>query len=178
MARRSSLIAAVFGLVYVLANARELAAAPDVTLSVVAIALFLGVLVALRRAATRSTGTAPDTRGAGFGRAYRLVIVCELVALTVGLVVVTGPLHTGRAAVAWVSVVVGVHFYALAAIWHRRELNLLGGFITACGVVGLGLAFLGTGVGIAPIAVLSGVVPGLLLLVAAAGGARRQLAGR
>lgn len=41
---------------------------------------------------------------------------------------------------AWTSVVVGVHFFALATVSGQRFLHVLGATITVCGAAGLALA--------------------------------------
>ena len=83
--------------------------------------------------------------------------------------VLRGPAGLPNAVVAWVSVVVGVHFLLLAAIWRLRLFRHLGAAITLCGVAGLTAA----GAPAAVIAVAGGVLPGVLLLAAAYQGATR-----
>jgi hypothetical protein len=75
--------------------------------------------------------------------------------------------------VAWVSVVVGVHFVVLAAIWRLWLFRLLGAAIALCGIAGLTAAVLGTPMAV--IAVVGGVLPGVLLLAAGYGGAADAL---
>lgn len=43
-----------------------------------------------------------------------------------GAAILSGPLATPGAVVAWVSLVVGVHFLALAAIWELSVFRFLG----------------------------------------------------
>lgn len=57
---------------------------------------------------------------------------------------------------------VGVHFVALAAVFREPFFHWLGAAIAVCGLAGLALA--GAGAAQPPITVLSGVVPGALLL--------------
>ena len=99
------------------------------------------------------------------------MVAAEVVALFLGVRILNGPLGLPRAGVAWVSLVVGVHFFALAVVLGRRFFYWLGGVITACGVVGLVLAV--TGAGAAAIALASGVLPGAVLLGFAWWGAHR-----
>ncbi|MDN5853582.1 MAG: hypothetical protein L0K86_12195, partial [Actinomycetia bacterium] len=75
-----------------------------------------------------------------------------------GLAVVNGALDRPEAGVAWVSTVVGAHFFVLARIFALRFFLVLGVAVTACGVVGLTLAVAGAEE--PPIAAISGVVPG------------------
>ncbi len=78
------------------------------------------------------------------------------------------PLEAG---VAWVSFVVGVHFVALGAVFREPLFHWLGGAIGACGLVGLALA--AAGAGTESVAVVSGIVPGTLLLASGWWGARQ-----
>lgn len=166
--RLSSLIGGIFGLIYVFANSGELATTPALVLRIVGALGFVGLLILLRR-----TGDDQPDPSAGqnpfAGRAYRLVVVSEIFAMFVGIAVVRGPLHAPHAVIAWVSLVVGVHFLALALVWHQSFFYLLGGAIAACGVLGLGLAA-GHASAVA-IAVVAGILPGFVLLVSAGLGA-------
>jgi len=60
-----------------------------------------------------STGR-PATGGFHLGL---LACVAGVGVIAAGLVVLNGPLHAPQAAVAWIALVVGVHFIALAVIW-------------------------------------------------------------
>jgi hypothetical protein len=166
--RIGSLIAAAFGLIYVLVNAAGLPTAWALALRVLAVAGFVAVLVAVWRA----PGRRGPRQGPAFGRAYWLVVAVELMMLFVGARLLSGPLHAPQAGVAWVSLVVGVHFFALGAVFAQRFFHWLGGVITACGAAGLGLAAGGQA---APaIAVVGGVLPGAVLLGFGWWGARRR----
>ncbi len=159
--RTGSLIAAVFGLMYVLVNTGSLSTPWMVALRILAAAAFLAVLVTLLRSgrpAPRSS--TPDSRV--FGRGYWLVVAVEVVALFVGVRVISGPLDLPQAAVAWVTVVVGVHFIALGFVFRQRFFHRLGAVLTTLGLTGFVLA--ATGAGAEPIAVVSGVLPGAVLL--------------
>ena len=174
--RTGSLIGGVFGLIYVLVNAGPLPMAASLTLRIVGGAALAAVLVALYRGGqrdVRESGT--DVTGSssgneGFGPAYWLVVAAEIVALAAGLAVLNGPLDAPQAAVGWVSFVVGVHFFALAVVFDLPLFHRIGAAITACGVAGLTLS--ATGSSDAPIAVVSGILPGAILLAFAWRGAR------
>lgn len=156
-----SVIAAVFGLVYVVVNTAPLPAAAAVPMRGLGVLLFVAVLGRVYRASRHRSVAEAERRG-GFGRPYWLVVAAEVVALLVGVRVLSGPLATPEAGVAWVSFVVGVHFFALAVVFGAAFFHWLGAAITACGVVGLGLAVAGAAE--EPIALISGVLPGALLL--------------
>ena len=172
--RLGSLIAAVFGAVYVVVNSGPLPDPVSAALRVAAVLGFLAVVVAILRAPSYD-----GPPGVGFPRAYWVVVVVEFLALFVGSRVVSGPLGHPEAGVAWVSVVVGAHFFLLAVIFRARFFHLLGATITACGLAGLALAFATPGgpdhaTGAAAVAVVAGVLPGLVLLAFGAWGARRR----
>lgn len=165
--RLGSGIGAVFGLVYVLVNAGPLPRAVSLPLQVLACAAFVVVVIAVARADDH--GGRPPT--AGSRRAYWLIVAAEVAALAAGLAVLNGPLDVPQAGVAWVSFVVGAHFIALGAVFREPLFYGLGGAISACGVIDLALA--GAGAGTEAVAVLGGVVPGVLLLASGWWGARQ-----
>lgn len=154
-----SLIGAAFGLVFVLVNTGSLATAVAVPLRVLGVVAFLAVVIAVRR-----PGPATGMRGGGggFSRRYWLVVAAEVLAIWFGLALLNGPLHTPHAAVAWVSLVVGAHFIALALVWTNPLFHWLGAALLGCGVVGLILATRGTDAGVIDLA--GGVLPGAILL--------------
>jgi len=164
--RLGSLIGAVFGLVYLLANAGPLPSGAAISLRGLAGIAFIAVLWAIARSASGPEPT--DARG--FGPGYWPIVAVEVVALAVGLSLINGPLDVPRAAVAWVSFVVGAHFLALAVAFDERLFRWIGGAIGACGLAGLALAAAGSGA--AAIAAVSGLIPGAVLLASAWWGTR------
>jgi hypothetical protein len=169
--RIGSVVAAVFGLVYVLVNTGSLPAWAATPLRVLGALAFVAVMAGAYRT---GPSDAVATPARGFGTTYWLVVAAEAVALLVGVRVLGGPLDAPQAGVGWVSFVVGLHFFALAVVFRDAFFHWLGAAITTCGVLGLGLAVAGTGEG--PIAVVAGVVPGLLLLASGWWGTRRAQA--
>jgi hypothetical protein len=151
----------MFGLLYVLANTGALPTVAAGALRALAAMAFLAILIALRpdRSRGSSPGSSDDVNP--FGRGYWLVVAAEVVALFGGLALLRGPLGHPQGGVAWVSFVVGAHFFALAAVFHARFFHLLGGVVTACGV---GLVLVFSGAPQASIDMVSGVVPGAVLL--------------
>ena len=182
--RIGSTIAAVFGLLFVLLNTGALPAAMAWTLRALAVIAFIAVVVIIARGARAcslanrasagpaaadaasadpvSADPAADHGARTFGLAYWLVVAVEVVALFGGVRLLSGPLGHPDGGVAWVSFVVGVHFFALAAVFRAPFFNWLGAAVTVCGVVGLILVFAGAGQGW--IDVIGGVIPGALLL--------------
>lgn len=174
-----SVVAAVFGLVYVEVNAGELP--PIACWSVRVLALvFLVAVGVLARTARRCGGAeasprqegGPGGRPAPFGRRYWLIVVMEFATIVAGARVLSGPLERPHAGVAWVSLVVGAHFFLLAQHFRLSFFHVLGAAITGCGAAGLVVAFT---TGAAPVvAVISGVVPGFILLGSAGWGVSRR----
>lgn len=156
------LIAGIFGLAYVLANAGALPSPLDSVLPVIAIAalVWLGVLV--RRAGLEWLGGSRRRLRLGLG--YWLVVMGEVGAIAAGSAVLNGPLDAPRGVVAWVSLVVGLHFVALAVAWREPVFYVLGAAIAACGVAALAAALAGGSDAL--VGGLGGVLPGLLLLTA------------
>lgn len=164
------MIAATFGLIYVLVNAGPLPTPWTLTCRVLAAIAVVAVLIAVLRSGPRHRHHRGQQRQL-FGRAYWLVVAAEFVALFGGAQVLSGPLDAPEAGVAWVSLVVGTHFFALAVVFGQRFFHGLGGVITACGVVGVVLA--AAGAGEQAIALVAGVLPGAVLLGFGWWGARR-----
>jgi hypothetical protein len=88
-----------------------------------------------------------------------------------GSAILGGPFDLPRTVVAWISVVVGVHFFALAAIWRMSFFRRLGAAIALCGIAGLVAARDGASNSV--LATLGAVMPGALLLAAGYWGAAR-----
>ena len=66
------------------------------------------------------------------------------------------------ASIAWISVVVGVHFFGFYVIWRLPVMVWIGAAISVCGALGLLAA--GMDRSAALIAVVAGIVPGAVLL--------------
>jgi hypothetical protein len=168
--RLGSLIGGIFGFIYVEANADAL---PDPWASALQIAAgvaFAGLVALMALARGSHPPVSQETRD-GFGRRYWLVVAGEVAAIFAGFIVLHGPAGLPNAVVAWVSVVVGVHFLVLAIIWRLRLFRDLGAAIALCGVAGLTAAVAGAPAAV--IAAAGGVLPGVLLLAAAYQGATR-----
>src|SRR6266540_275143 len=79
---------------------------------------------------------APDN--AGFtDRRYWAVVGFEAAALFGGLIVIKAVLGRPDMAVAWIAVVVGAHFFALARVWPTRSFHVLATVMVILGVSGL-----------------------------------------
>jgi hypothetical protein len=165
-----SLIGGAFGLAYVEVNAGSLPTGVAVVLRIAAGVAFLALIAILFRSRDEATPRGGGPSASEFGTGYWLVVAAEVVAIFVGARVITGPLGLpSHAVVAWVSVVVGVHFVALAFVWDRPYFRVLGYAIVACGAAGIAAAALGASAAV--VATIGGVLPGALLLAAAYWGA-------
>jgi hypothetical protein len=170
--RLGSMIGATFGLIYLLINAGALPLAASLPLRAAGAAAFLAVLAAICRPRARSTASpTPSARGSEPVRPFWLVVAAEAAALAAGLALLNGPLHAPNAGVAWVSTVVGAHFFALAIVFGQRFFHWLGAAIMACGLTGLALT--GADARLQLVATISGIVPGALLLTSGWWGAHR-----
>jgi hypothetical protein len=168
-----SLVAASFGLVYLLVNSGSMPAGAGWAVRLGGGAAFGIVLVAIVRAAGSTAPMDITRHGSGvFGRAYWLTVAAEVVSLAAGLWVLREVFGVPRAGVAWVSFVVGVHFFALARIFRQPFFHWLGAGITVSGLTGLLLVAADAGQPL--VDVISGICPGVLLLVAGWWGARRE----
>jgi hypothetical protein len=163
-------IGSVFGLVFVLVNAGALPSPWPLVVRACGVLAFVAVQLALRAAAQRPAAERGD--GAGFNRGFGIVVAVEVVALFGGLQVLGRVFDAPDAGVAWISLVVGLHFVALAVVWGESSLHVLGGAVTVCGVAGLVLA--ATGADPSAVAAVAGVVPGFILLAAGGWAAARS----
>ncbi len=155
------LIGASFGLVFVLVNATGLPVVLATTLRAAAVAAFVVVVLGFLRTA-QDLRRAGRARPAGFTRFYWFVVLIEALALFGGLAVLRQV--EPAAALGWIALVVGVHFFPLARLWPegRRQLVAIATAMTALGVIGLVLAFSTRDAGL--VGVVSGVGSGLVLL--------------
>ena len=93
---------------------------------------------------------------------YRWVVAAEVAALATGLSLLNTVFDNHAATIPWIGLVVGVHLVGLGRVWHSLRLEGLGAGVLACGLAGMGSAI--TGGTEESVAVVSGMVPGFLLL--------------
>ncbi len=167
------LVAVGFGLVFVLVNSGGLPGGWTPALRGLGAVTGVGLLALLATRHRRLTAAAahrPVTTGSdgrrGPGRGYWVIVAGEVLALFGGLSVINQGFEAPRYGVAWVAVVVGVHFVALARVWRLTRFLVLGAAMTVLGVAGAGLGLAGAGDG--TIRLVSGVASGFALFAAAA----------
>ena len=136
-------VAITFGTVFVLVNSGGLPAPWPLVIRVsgllVAALLIVGLVLNVRRTSPATQAPASDF----VDRRYWLIVALEAGALFGGLAVVNGVLHRTAVSVAWVALVVGVHFFGLARIWHMPLYHWLGAVITVLGLAGFLIYALG-----------------------------------
>ncbi len=154
--RISIVITTVFGIIYIVANAQLLPAAEATAVRVIGILAAAGLLISLPRP------DRPDPPGVGFSRGYWLIVVAEIIAGIGGLIVLNDLLGIHDASIAWISVVVGVHFFGFYVIWRLPVMVWIGAAISVCGTLGLVAAGLDRSAAL--IAVVAGIVPGAVLV--------------
>jgi hypothetical protein len=160
------LVCVAFGVVFVEVNSGGLTdpwpLVVRVAGAVVALVLLAGVAVLAREPVAP---LAEDHRGF-VDRRYWAIVAGEGVALFAGLVVINAVLGANSVAVAWIAVVVGVHFVLLARVWHIPSFTVLGVGQTVLGVAGFVLGAAGASAG--TIGLVSGVCSGVALFAMAA----------
>jgi hypothetical protein len=157
-----SMIGVVFGVVFFVANAGPFGTPGSIIVRVIGIVIGLALLIRIVQARRRITVT-PDALG--FGRGYWFVVLGEVVLLFAGVLVINRVLDHPEASVAWVAVVVGVHFIVLARVWRESLFTVLGVVMTVLGLAGIVLAVT-TGSAVA-VAAVAGIGSGLALFAAA-----------
>jgi hypothetical protein len=138
-----SIVAITFGTVFVLVNSAGLPNPWPLVFGTVglfvAALLVAGVVLVARRAPR-----AAQAPVSGFvGRRYWVIVALEAGALFGGLFFINGVLHRTATSVAWVALVVGVHFFGLARIWRMPLYHWLGATMTVLGLAGFLIYALG-----------------------------------
>ncbi|MEU4423456.1 hypothetical protein AB0F81_22745 [Actinoplanes sp. NPDC024001] len=160
-----SLIAISFGTVFVMTNSGGLPAPWPLVLRVAAAVVAVGLLLELFRTARVAQETPPP--GGGYGdRRYLAIVAVEVVALFGGLAVINQVLEWPEVTIAWVALVVGVHFFGLAWVWRMPLYHWLGAAMTVLGLGGF-LAY-ALGASAATIELIAGVGSGVALFATVA----------
>ncbi|AZL11398.1 hypothetical protein CXR25_00165 [Brevibacterium aurantiacum] len=161
-----SLIGGAFGLVFLIVNSTGFSTLGRALVLIVGIAAFAAIaflalrgLGRMKRPRAQTADSQLRTTGP-FGRSYWIIVAIEAVALFGGSRLLSGMGHP-ELGVAWVSFVVGTHFYALGYVFKLGRFHILATVVTACGIAGFIAFFAG-----APefIPVLGGIIPGFVLL--------------
>lgn len=158
-------IGAFFGTVFVVAHAHApLNPVLGSALRVLAVLTFAGLLALALWAGRRGQSAAegPEApRSDWFRGKFAFVVGAEVALLIGGNVALReggAPQETG---VAWIALIVGLHFLALAAVWKRRSIAVPGAALTGLGMAGLGMAATSA---VVWVPFVSGVLSGVALL--------------
>ncbi len=156
----ASVIGGIFGAAYVVINVSPLGEPTVAALRVLAVAALVWILARAWRWRTAS----PQARAgrAGFGVGYWTIVAVEIVLIFGGRALIVGPLDEPRDVVPWLSLVIGLHFFAFVKLFHKRTYLWLGLLISSSATVAFNLV--GSGATPAAVAVFAGVIPGLVLL--------------
>lgn len=171
-----ALIGGAFGTVFVVINSGALPSLVRTALLVVAVVAVLAIVllsIRSRRQAVRAGGDIEEgadssTQREGrrpFGRPYWLLVGVEGIALFGGSMIISRLGHP-ELGIAWVAFVVGTHFFVLARIFGLARFHLLAAVVTTLGIAGFVIRAFGH---VEPIAMVSGVLSGLVLLAFALG---------
>ncbi|MFI6321063.1 hypothetical protein ACIBG8_26235 [Nonomuraea sp. NPDC050556] len=156
------LIGAVLGAVFVMVNAQSpLNPGVGTALRVVAIAGAVAVLALWFLAQRQVHGSPAEARQNMFSKGYWIVVAIEAVLLFGGTKLLTAWGVPTQVNVAWVALVVGVHFLGLAPIWKSRSILVPGAVLTALGLAGFAVAAAGS---VEWVPLVSGVGSGLALV--------------
>lgn len=157
-----SVVAIAFGTVFVLVNSGGVPAPWPLVIRVigllVAALLVTGLVLVSRR------GSSLTSSASGFDHRYWLIVALEAGALFGGLAVINGVLHGKAVSVAWVALVVGVHFFGLARIWRMPLYYWLGAAMAILSLAGFLIYALGGSAAI--VGLVSGVGSGTALYAA------------
>jgi hypothetical protein len=161
-----SVVAIAFGTVFVLVNSGGLAAPWPLAIRVIGLLVAALLVVGLVLVVGRGPSVAPAPPSGFVDRRYWLIVALEAGALFGGLAMVNGVLHRTAVSVAWVALVVGVHFFGLARIWHMPLYHWLAAAMTILGLAGFLTYALGGSAGM--VGLVAGVGSGTALYAAVA----------
>lgn len=155
--RLGTLIGAVAGTAFVLANTGSSplpVALPLRALAVVA-------LVVVVAAVGRNAGPVAEVQSE-VPRSFWVIVGVEVLAIVLGCALLSGPLDRPEAAVAWIAFVVGGHFIGCARALDQPLFGWLGAALLLCGSGGLVLAW--DRADVVAVDLVAGVLPGVVLL--------------
>ena len=158
-----SVVAITFGTVFVLVNSGGVPAPWPLVIRVIGLLVAALLVAGLVLVARRGSSVTPAP-ASGFDHRYWLIVALEAGALFGGLAVINGVLHGKAVSVAWVALVVGVHFFGLARIWRMPLYYWLGAAVAILSLAGFLIYALGGSAAI--VGLVSGVGSGTALYAA------------
>jgi hypothetical protein len=160
-----SLIATVFGLIFIEANSGGLPSDWPSGIRITGAVAAVGLLLAILRTSRLARAQIPRDNAGFADPRYLAIVGIEAAALFGGLAVINLVLNRAALAVPWIALVVGVHFFGLARLWHLSSFLMLGVALVILG----GAGFLLNALSVSPGAVnlVSGAGSGAALFIAA-----------
>ncbi|MEW2360159.1 hypothetical protein [Spirillospora sp. NPDC029432] len=165
------LVGSGFGTAFVLANAGAPLPGPvGVALRVLALLCLAAVVVTGFRTDRRGGEPRGGARPGWFGPKFGLVVVAEFALIFGGIAVLRALDAPQEVNVAWIALIVGLHFVALAPVWKRRAIAVPGVLLAVLGAAGMAMA---AAPAVEWIPFVSGVLSGAVLLGGSLYGAAR-----
>jgi len=159
-----SVVAITFGTVFVLANSGGVPAPWPLVIRAAGLLVAALLVVGLVLAARSGSSVTPAPVSGFADHRYWLIVALEAGALFGGLAVINGVLHDTAVSVAWVALVVGVHFFGLARIWRMPLYYWLGAAMAILSLAGFLIYALGGSA--AMVGLVAGVGSGAVLYAA------------
>ncbi|GGQ40224.1 hypothetical protein BKA00_007215 [Actinomadura coerulea] len=166
------LIGSGFGTAFVLANAGEpLPEGAGVAMRILAVVCLAAVVVVGFRGDRRGGTGRGDARPGWFGPRFGLVVVAEFALIFGGIAVLRALDAPQEINVAWIALIVGLHFVVLARVWKRGAIAVPGIVLSGLGAAGMIMA---AGSSVEWIPFVSGALSGVTLLAGSLYGAARR----
>ena len=159
-----SVVAITFGTVFVLVNSGGVHAPWPLAIRVIGLVVAALLVVGLVLVVRRGSAVTPAAASGFVDHRYWLIVALEAGALFGGLAVINGVLHGKAVSVAWVALVVGVHFFGLARIWRMPLYYWLGAAMAILSLAGFLIYALGGSAAI--VGLVAGVGSGMALYAA------------
>lgn len=156
-----SVFALSFGTAFVMINSGGLPSPWPVVIRVIGLVIAIGLLIGVLRARRLAAAGRPGDVDGFADRWYWYAVAGEVIALFGGLYLINQVFDAPEVAVAWVAVVVGLHFFPLAWSWRMPMYYWLGAVMAVLGLAGF-LAH-AAGASDAVVALIAGVGSGAAL---------------
>jgi MFS family permease len=138
-----SMVAITFGTIFVLVNSAGLPDSWPLVIRAVGLLVAALLIVGLVLVVRKAPRTTQEPASGFVDRRYWTIVAVKAAALFGGLFVINGVLHRTAVSIAWVALVVGMHFFGLARIWRAPSYHCLGAAMTVLGLAGFLIYALG-----------------------------------
>ncbi|WP_219461367.1 hypothetical protein [Nonomuraea rhizosphaerae] len=160
------LIGAIFGAVFVVVNAQSPLNTITASILRAAACVAAASVIAMWFTIARRERSTGERQRNMFSRGYLIIVAAEAILLFGGLRLLAAWEVPEQANVAWVALVVGMHFIALAPIWKDWRIAAPGAALTLLGAAGLAMA---PTTALVWVPFVSGVLSGVVLLAGSVG---------